>query len=51
MIIASNIIFSGVVKHKYPTTPILAYKAAKKEYNQQVWDQGTAIDAEDEMKC
>ena len=52
MIIASNIIFSGVVKQKYPTTPVLAYKAAKKAYNQHVRDQGdqdTAIDAENRM--
>ena len=48
MIIASKIIFSGVVKQKYPTTPVLAYKAAKKAYNQHVRDQDTAIDDENE---
>ena len=35
MIIASNIIFSGAVKQKYHTTPVLAYKAAKKAYNRR----------------
>ena len=51
MIIASNIIFSGVVKQKYTTTPVLAYKAAKKAYNQHVGDQcdqDTAIDTEND---
>ena len=45
MITASNIIFSGVVKQKYPTTLVLAYKAAKKANNQHARDQETAIDA------
>ena len=46
MIMASNIIFSSVVKQKKYPTPVLAYKDAKKAYNQHVRDHDTAIDAE-----
>ena len=48
MIIASNIIFSGVVKQMYPTTTVLGYKSANKAYNQHVRDQETSIDAKNE---
>ena len=49
MIIASNTIFSGVVKQKYSTTPVLTYKAATKAYNQHVRDQDTEIGAENKI--